>query len=49
VLDTSTSPGNACCDSRSDVHGDPADLAVHQLAFTGVQARANLEPERLDP
>ena len=30
----------------ADVHGDPADLAAHLLALTGVEARPDLEPER---
>ena len=32
-------------DSRSNVHGDPSDLAVDDLALTGVQTCADLEPE----
>src|SRR5205085_5710494 len=34
-------------DSRADVNGDPADLAVQPLALACVQAGAYLEPEPL--
>ena len=33
------------CHSGSDVYRDSADLAVHDLAFTGVQTGADLESE----
>ena len=46
VLETSTSPGCALRgDAGADVDGDPADLAVDQLALAGVQAGADLEAE----
>src|ERR1043165_5870630 len=32
-------------DTSSDVYCDPANLAVHQLALTGMQACANLQAE----
>jgi hypothetical protein len=32
-------------DSRSDVYGYAADLLIHDLALTGVQARADLKPQ----
>src|ERR1044071_6774753 len=32
-------------DASSDVYCDPAHFAVHQLALTGMQARANLQAE----
>src|SRR5262245_29444209 len=35
-------------DSGSDVHRDPPDLAVQDLAFPGVQACSNLESELAD-
>src|SRR6266511_3454042 len=31
--------------SRSDMHGDPSDLAVHDLALARVEPSANLQPE----
>src|SRR5262245_35712054 len=33
------------CDSRPDVDGDTADLAVHELALTCVKPRPDLESE----
>ena len=45
--DTSTSFGaGAVHHARGDVHGQPAEVAVHHLELAGVEAGAHLQPER---
>jgi hypothetical protein len=36
------------CNSSADVHGEPADLPVDCLDFTGMRSCPDVEPERLD-
>src|SRR5712691_12719516 len=33
-------------DPGADVHGDPPDVPLHELAFPGVQSRPDLDPKR---
>src|SRR5918992_2616583 len=35
-------------DAGADVDGDPADVAVEQLAFAGVQAAADAQPQPVE-
>jgi hypothetical protein len=35
-------------DARADVHGDPGDLAVGDLALAGVQTGADIEPDLIE-
>src|SRR5436309_410353 len=48
VLETSTSPGSAWDATRAPVDCDARNLAVDELAFTGVQAGAHVEAETAD-